>query len=78
MHHVVAMRNHAEKGAVRWWHLTHQFIPGAFVHSREPKTRVEEVYRYCVSKGFMNRSIIIKNRETHPAHIGMYHNELYV
>ena len=31
------------------------------VHSREPKTRVAEMYRYFVSKRFINHIIIIKS-----------------
>ena len=37
------MKNRAEKDAIRWCYLTHQFIAGASVHSREPKARVAEV-----------------------------------
>ena len=33
----------------------------ASVHSREPNTRVVELYRYFVSKIFINCSIIIKS-----------------
>ena len=38
-----SMGNCAEKYAVRWYHITHQFIAGGrdestSVHSREPKT----------------------------------------
>ena len=55
-------RNRAGKDVVRWCHLTQQFIAaGAYVHSRETKTRAAEVYRYFVSKRFMNPSIIIKS-----------------
>ena len=54
----VIMRNREEKDAVRWCHLTHQFIAGASVHSREPKTRVAELYRYFVSKRFINHRVI--------------------
>ena len=61
------MRNRAEKDAIRWCHLTHQFIAVASVHSREPKTRVAEVYPYFVSKRFINHSIC----QTCPAHIVM-------
>ena len=53
------MRNRAAKYAVRWCHLTHQVIAGASVHSREPKSRVAQVYPYFVSKRFINHSIII-------------------
>ena len=68
------MRNRAEKDAVRWCHLTHQFIAGASVHSREPIARVAEVYPYFVSKRFINHSIIIKSCQTCPAHIVMCYN----
>ena len=40
------MRNRAGKDAIRWCHLTHQFIAGASVHSRKPKISAAEVYRY--------------------------------
>ena len=70
-----AMRNRAEKHAVRWCcHLTHQVIAGASVHSREPKTRVAEVYTYFVSKRFINHSIIFKSCQTYPEHIVICHN----
>ena len=37
---------------------TYQFIAeGASVHSRDPKTRVAEVYRYFVSKRFINQLV---------------------
>ena len=39
-----SMRNRAEKDAVRWCHLTLQFIAGASVHIREPKTRVAPIF----------------------------------
>ena len=68
------MRNRAEKDAVRWGHLTYQFVAGASVHSREPKTRVAEVYPYFVSKIFIKPSIIIKSCQTCRAHIVMCNN----
>ena len=65
------MTNCAEKDAVRWCHLTHQFIAGASVHSREPS---RGVYPYFVSKRFINHSILTKSCQTCPAHIVMCHN----
>ena len=41
---LVSMRNRAEKDAARWRHLTHEFIAGASVHSREPKTKVAPIF----------------------------------
>ena len=67
-----SMRNRAEKDAVRWCHLIHQFIAGASVHSREAKTRVAEVSRYFVSKRFINHGVIIKELKTCPAHVVMH------
>ena len=56
--HVCPMKNRVEEDAVRWCHLTHPFIGGgASFHSREPKTRVAEVYPYFVSKICINHSI---------------------
>ena len=54
------MRNRAETDAVRWCHLTHQFIAGASLHSHERKTRVADVYRHFFEEIY-KCSIIIKN-----------------
>ena len=48
-----AMRNHVEKAACRWRHLTHQFVV------ENPKRELQEVCRYFVLKIFIYRSIII-------------------
>ena len=63
-----AMMRRAEKDAVRWCHLTHLFIAEASVHSSKPKTRVAELYRYFVSKRFINHSVIIDLAEKHDRH----------
>ena len=47
---MAAIRNRSEKDAVRWCHLTHQFIVGGISYSREPKTRVAEMYRHFFPK----------------------------
>ena len=47
---VLNININTEKDAVRWCHLTHQFIAGASVHSREPKARVAEVYTYLFQR----------------------------
>ena len=43
------------------WPLTTGVAQGRYFCSREPKIRVAELYRYFVSKRFINHSVIIKS-----------------
>ena len=60
-----AMRNRAERDAIRWRHLTHQFIPGGGGHQFIALNTKLELRRVSVptffSKTFINHSIIVKS-----------------
>ena len=64
----VSLRNRAEKTAVRWYHLTHQFIAGARWIKKRGSLLLDTKPVFCFEVIY---NVMIQSWETCPVHIGM-------